>query len=219
MKRTNTNTFVNIVNTEIGIDALDNINNTINTISGIVDNELNHNPDLQYKVSEEVVKKFVVERQTLSYKKSKLDIDKELKQFLSHQYSQKTQAVYRDGVLSFFDYLIKNNIPYLNGTVQNVDSFMTEILLIYSPRTVRLIITSNSSFYKFLMFRYPDIFTVNIFHGRKLPRIVDTQKKDYLTSTDVTVIKNKFKELGRRDLLTMTELLTKYGFRIEYFNI
>jgi len=57
-------------------------NNTITTISGIIDNELNYNADLLYKVSEKVVKKLVVERQTPSYKKPKFDIDKEFKQFL-----------------------------------------------------------------------------------------------------------------------------------------
>ena len=216
MKNTLTNTELTIVNGDVTIDQF-NLNNKIETIFGLLDNELKHNEELQNKVATEVVKDLVVKRETLSYKKSKINFDKELSQFLKQQNSQKIASVYKDGIVGYTTHLKNTNKTFFNITVSDVDEYITILMSKYSPRTTRLVIRSLSTFYRFLMFRHPDVFTVNVFYKRKLPKDIDTLPKDFLTDTDLKIIKQEFRRLERDDILTMINLITKYGWRIGLF--
>jgi predicted nucleic-acid-binding protein len=76
----------------------------------------------------------------------------------------------------------------------------------------------NGSFFHFLQFRYPEIIRINPFHGRKLPRIKDTRRKDFPTENDIKILRKKFVSLGRKDIVCVIDILSKYGIRIGTFS-
>jgi len=158
-----------------------------------------------------------VNRQTLSFKKSKISIESEIDKFLSFQTSEKTRVSYENHIKHFLKYLDERNLDFRNLTVDNVDSYLLSILSTYSSRTVRLKLATLSSFYKNLIIRHPEVFIVNVFHKRKLPAIKDQFEKDFVTESELNVIKKRLTELNRKDVVTVIDLLNKYGFRVGIF--
>ena len=54
----------------------------------------------------------------------------------------------------------------------------------------------------------------NSFYMTKLPRIIDQRQTDYPLDHDIEVLKQRFKQLGRHDILLMIELIIACGLRI-----
>jgi hypothetical protein len=58
---------------------------------------------------------------------------------------------------------------------------------------------------------------VNPFYGRKLPKLNDCYKKDYVTNNDLIELKKEMTRIGRKDIVCVLKLLNKYGWRIGIF--
>ena len=197
--------------------TLENVNKKIENISGYFDRELETNEDLQNKVAQQTLVNLVVNRQVLTYKQKQIKIETEVKNFLKMQVSEKTRTSYKNHLTCFLEYLNNKNLDFRTMRVQDVDTWLLDTLSKYSSRTARLKLATVSSFYKFLQFRYIDVFPINIFHNRKLPPISDRFKKDYVTDNDIIVIKEHLRFLERFDVIVVVDLLLKYGFRIGVF--
>ena len=63
--------------------TLENVNNYVDTISGYFDNEIVDNQTLQQNLAMKTFETLAVNRQTLSFKKSKISIESEIDKFLS----------------------------------------------------------------------------------------------------------------------------------------
>ena len=158
------------------------------------------------------MKKLNVDKTVLTYKQQQIDISAEVEAFLTFQRSEKTKSLYNFFLGRFFKYLDFVGLDIRTLKAQNVDTWLLAQLARYSSRSVLAQLGCIGSFYKNLIVRHPDVFTVNIFHGRRLPPIVDKFKKDLVTDQDLSVIKLAFKNLGRLDMIVVINLLDKYGF-------
>jgi hypothetical protein len=106
------------------------------------------------------------------------------RRMLEVQHSSKTRYTYEYQIKKFLTYCGENEIPVLKVIPQDVDSYMNYLNNGLSPRSVRNNIMGVNSFFKFMIYRYPDCFKLNPFRDKKLPKIVDTRKKDFCTIDD-----------------------------------
>jgi integrase len=157
------------------------------------------------------------EKNVKDFKLSRIDINYELNQFLNEQTSVKTRKSYKESVTRFMNYCLRNNIDFIKVDVKNVDGYLNYLCSQYSSRTVRLYMMGVCSFFTFLCERYPECFFRNPFHHRKLPKIKDKFQKDMITENDLNELKRKLKELKRYDIITVIDLIVKYGFRVGFF--
>jgi len=73
-----------VVSQDENLDVtLENVNNYVDTISGYFDNEIVDNQTLQQNLAMKTFETLAVNRQTLSFKKSKISIESEIDKFLS----------------------------------------------------------------------------------------------------------------------------------------
>jgi hypothetical protein len=192
------------------------INKTIDNKISFIKNNLD-NKNISNVITNKVVEDIIVENVKINYKLSKISILTELMEFLKIQNSEKTKEVYGYSINEFIKYSRKNKIDILKLKASDVDSYLNYLNSHYSSRSVRLKITSLSSFLKFIIYRYPENFKINPFYGRKLPRLNDRFRKDYITNNDLNELKNEMKRIGRNDILCVIKLLNKYGWRIGIF--
>jgi hypothetical protein len=200
--------------TRVGdIDKLNKIiDDKMNFIQSNLDNE-----NMSHTITNEVVKDIIVDKVKQNYRMSKINMNFEISEFLKIQNSDKTRNVYEYTLSEFIKYCNKNGIDILKIDVSKVDSYLNYLNTGYSPRSVRLKITTLSSFFKFLICRSPESFKINPFYGRKLPKIIGYYKKDYITENDFSELKKELKRIGRKDILCLLKLLNKYGWRIGIF--
>jgi hypothetical protein len=189
------------------------ISHKINTVK----REILVNPRLQEIVTNRIVEKKIISDFEHDYNVSKIDVYYELGKFLEVQYSSKTRYTYEYQIKKFLNYCGEKEIPVLKITPQDVDSYMNYLNNGLSPRSVRNNIMSVNSFFKFMIYRYPDCFKLNPFRDRKLPKIVDTRKKDFCTIDDVRKLKQELIRIDRKDIVCVIDLICKYGFRVGIF--
>jgi site-specific recombinase XerC len=179
----------------------------------LVDNEL------MDKVTNGVVEKKVVEEISLDYDLSKIDFNYELKEFLSCQRSVHTSNSYSQSINLFLRWSKENDVKdILKVNSKTVDSFLCYLNSKYSSRTVQNYLMGNCSFFKFLQYRYPKSFIVNPFHGRKLPKITDTRRKDFVCENDIKIVRKEFVRIDRKDMVCVIDILSKYGLRVGVFS-
>jgi hypothetical protein len=59
---------------------------------------------------------------------------------------------------------------------------------------------------------------VNPFNHRNLPKDRCKNPKDYIKESDIKALRKEFKRIGRNDMVTVIDLLSKYGFRVGSFS-
>jgi hypothetical protein len=193
------------------------MNNVITHKINSVKEEILVNPKLQEYVTNRIVEKKIINDFEYDYNVSEINIHYELEKFLEVQYSSKTRYTYEYQIRKFLTYCEGKKIPVLKVTPQEVDGYMNKLNHELSPRSVRNNIMSVNSFFKFMIYRYPDCFKLNPFRDRKLPKIVDTRKKDFCTIDDVRKLKQELLRINRKDIVCVIDLICKYGFRVGIF--
>ena len=164
-----------------------------------------------------MVEELYVNQTKTEYLKSKVDISADIENFLTNQYSPHTQKGYRQQLNRFIKYCRANNINPIEFKYTDTPAFIAECQHTLASRTTRLIITTCGSFFKYLSFVHREIDIPNPFYMTKLPRIIDQRQTDYPLDHDIEVLKQRFKQLGRHDILLMIELIVAYGWRIGMF--
>jgi hypothetical protein len=201
-----------------GVDLESVVNQKIDYKINKIRNELVSSNELQEKLTNKIVERKIVSEYELKYNVSKIKLEYELEEFIKVQFSEKTKVLYKFQIGKFIEYCKNNKIETLKITPKEVDGYMNFLNSMYSPRTVRNSIMCVNSFFKFMIYRYPDCFKLNSFRDRKLPKISDTRRKDFCTIQDVKELKNEFKRIGRNDIICIIDLVCKYGFRVGIFS-
>jgi site-specific recombinase XerD len=183
----------------------------------IVKEELKQNSDLREKVIKRVVEKKVVEEVELNYDVSNIDLIKEFNDFISVQSSPITKNNYKIWVTEFLEWCFNERINCLKITRKDVESYLVFLNNKYSSNSVRSKIMGVCSFYRFLLYRYSDVFKVNPFHKLKLPKITQVRRIDFVCENDIKELKNELKRIGRDDVICVIDLICKYGFRVGIF--
>jgi site-specific recombinase XerD len=200
-------------------EVVDNqINGLIKNGIDFVRDELKFNPNLREKVIKKVVEKKIVDEFEYDYDISEIKLGNELKEFLdSPTLSDITKKNYKKWINNFFEYCNKEKINFLKIKRCHVDNYLSYLGQNYSSNSVRSYIMGICSFYKFLIYRYPKLFSLNPFHGLKLPKIRLVRRIDIVCDNDVKELKKEFKRIGRDDIICVIDLICKYGFRIGIF--
>ncbi|MDR1467836.1 MAG: phage integrase N-terminal SAM-like domain-containing protein [Spirochaetaceae bacterium] len=186
-------------------------------ISGIQE-VVKNNPLVEGKLNLKIATDIVIDERRKDYHTSLIDINKELENFISIQTSKKTGKVYSGNIKDFFRWCDTEGIDNpLKITRSNVDGYLVYLMSEYSNNTTRNKIMSVCSFYKFLIYRYTDLFHLNPFHDLKLPPKRLKNKTDWVTEKDITELRKELVKGERPDILCCVDLVTKYGFRVGIF--
>jgi hypothetical protein len=199
-----------------GLVCIDKIVNKTKSKVGFIRNNLS-NEVIQEKVSNKLSEKIILDDLEFQYNLSGINFYEELEKFLSIQRSTHTKTGYKISIMGFIDYCEKNRIKLLEVGVRDVDGYQSFLMSKYSNKSIRTKMLGISSFYTFLLYRYPKVFKINPFQKRKLPIDVCKNKKDFVTDNDVLELKRELTRIKRYDLVTIVELLKKYGFRVGIF--
>jgi integrase len=193
-------------------DLFNTVDDKIDFISGHI-----QQPEIQEKLTSKIASELFVETVKKDYRVSKIKLENEITVFLSMQNSEDTKKSYLKSINDFQDYCNQNKLSFIKVSVSEVDSYINYLNSIYSSRSVRLRVASISSFFKFLFARHHETIKINPWYGRKLPKVQDKYKKDFVMKNDFEVFCNELKRLERFDILCCCELLFKYGWRIGIF--
>jgi integrase len=73
------------------------------------------------------------------------------------------------------------------------------------------------SFYNELQLRYAGIIPINVFHKLRLPKIRLERRQDKVKDSDIKALKEKFKSIGRNDIICAIDIFCRYGYRLGIF--
>jgi integrase len=211
------NNLVSVRNDEKWVDFSKKFNRKIDEKIGFIEREIQDNDKIQDYVSGKIVEQKIIKKYTHKFDVSKLDFSYELNEFLKCQSSNSTISSYKHCIMQFYEYCQNNEIDIFEIKTKEVDGFLNYLNNLYGSRSVRLKMAGIQSFFKFLIYRYPESFLINPFNNRKLPKILDVYKKDFVTENDIKEIKREFKRIGREDIICGIDLMVKYGFRVGIF--
>jgi len=152
----------------------------------------------------------------LTYKQQQVDINSEFELFISQQRSDKTKETYRHFIDKFLAHLADHQLDFRTLTVKDVDHWRVDLYASYSTNTIHTNIRTLGSFYRFLSIRHPEVFTVNLFHSAKLPKI-ERKVCDIVTDQDVNTALDHLADIDRPDVIALVSLLNNYGFRVGIF--
>jgi hypothetical protein len=206
---------VNYDNKSIILNDTEDIDRFIHDIENMIKND----PVKRDQILKHIAGKKVIEKYDHNYEVDKVDIDREIDDFINLQKSPSTKTVYRCYVDRFINWCKSEGLDPRKITRRDIDSFTVYIgvKLNLSSNTVRLNMGSVSSFYKFLMIRNQKLFLVSPFAGVKYPKVELVRRVDKITHKDVIELKNKLKKINRKDCLIAIDLMTKYGLRVGSF--
>jgi len=193
------------------------IDNTYNQISGLLnEGKLSYEQveQLNMKVSLDKLAKNV--NRDIEY--SKIDLNKEVKDFLNQNDSISTRQVYFNGINNYLKFCNNDSKEYLKTNSKKVQSYIQYLSAIVSPATVHIYIKGNSSFFQYLHREYYDTIRVNPFSKQRVPKLIGKYKKDFLKSGDFKTFCEYLKEINRLDYLTLVKFLYKTGHRIGIIN-
>jgi hypothetical protein len=143
----------------------------------------------------------------------------ELETFLATRNSPATRTGYKHSILEFVKWCNNQNVNPLEVTVHDVDRYQCSLSdSQFSNKTIRTRMLGTSSFYTFLTIRYPRVFKVSPFTRRNLPKDRCMKPTDYINESDIKALRKEFKRIGRNDMITILDLLAKYGFRVGSFS-
>jgi len=193
------------------------IDNTYNHISGLLnDGKLSYEQveQLNLKVSIDKLSKNI--NRDIEY--SKIDLNKEIKDFLSQYESISTRQVYFNGINNYLKFCNDDSKEYLKTNSKKVQSYIKYLSDIVSSATVHIYIKGNSSFFQYLHREYYDTIRVNPFSKQKVPKLTGKYEKDFLKSGDFKTFCEYLKEIKRFDYLTLVKFLYKTGHRVGIIN-
>jgi hypothetical protein len=193
------------------------INNRVSDKIRHLKNEIPKNELLMDRFSTKIAVDKVTRELEHQFNISQISISYEIEEFVKGQRSETTGNAYRVIVNQFVSYCTANGMNILDLTVKNVDNFLQYLKGKYSVGSVVTKMRGCSSFFKFLICRYPDTFKYNPFFGRKLPKITPTRRRDFPTDNDIRELKKELRRIGRFDLVSIVDILSKYGFRVGIF--
>jgi site-specific recombinase XerC len=198
----------------VPLSVVDLTNNKVNQIK----QSLEWDPAVQEIVSNKAAEKVIVNDVEFKFLVSKIDFYKELETFLANRNSPATRTGYKHSIMEFVKWCNNQDLNPLEVTVHDVDRYQCSLDdNQFSNKTIRTRILGVSSFYTFLSIRYPRVLKVNPFTRRNLPKDRCLNPKDYIKDSDIKALKKEFKRIGRNDIITVLDLLSKYGFRVGSF--
>jgi integrase len=209
------NNELTVVKNEVGCYSND-MNNKI--ISGYiyVKEELNYNTELQEKVVHRVVEKKIVDETEYNFEISAINIECELRCFLSRsKISDTTKQNYKKWLNDFFTWSNSKGINVLKITRMEAENYLYYLCTKYAPNSARSMILSVSSFYSFIENRHEII--KNRFYRLDLPTIKLVRRIDKITYDDIQGLRKELKRIKRKDILCAVDLMEKYGERIGVF--
>jgi integrase len=180
-------------------------------------NAIPYSEDLMNRFSTKIAVDKVTRELEHQFDISQISIPYEIEAFVKSQRSEATGNDYRGTVNQFVSYCAENGINILDLTAKNVDGFLQYLQGKYSVGSVVTKMRGCSSFFKFLLHRYPDTVKHNPFFGRKLPKNAPSRRRDFPTDNDIRELKKELRRLGRLDLMAVVDILGKYGYRVGIF--
>ena len=123
-------------------------NGVVDRMNKEIDDKLNYvvnnldNKDISKIITTKVVEDLIVENTKLNYRMSKIKLEYEITEFLKLQNSDKTVSSYKTSITDFVNYCNEKKIDILKIKVIDVDCYLNYLNSNYSPRSVRLKITS-----------------------------------------------------------------------------
>jgi site-specific recombinase XerD len=200
--------------TDNGSSIVDITKNKVKAVRENLDNTV-----IRDRVSNKLCEKIILDEQKYLYDISGINFFDELEKFLAIRNSSATKTGYKYSVQQFVQWCHNNDVNLLGVRVSDVDRYQSFLIDSgFSNKTIRTRILGVSSFYTFLLHRYPKVLKVNPFTHRNLPRDICKNPKDYITDTDVKALRKEFSRIGRQDMVCVIDLLSKYGFRVGCFS-
>ena len=195
-------------------NTLDVIDEKFTAISGI----LHHDVEMQDVVTSRIAGKMIMDNVEKDYKFSKIDIEKDVEEFLKMQNSISTRKSYLKSIFDFRSFCLRQNYDFVKTDIHIAREYLEELNSEFSSRTVRTKIAGVKSFFNCLLHKHYGVINVNPFSTLKLPPIVDKFELDYPKLKDVEVLKKDLQRIGRKDVCCLVELLYKYGWRVGILN-
>jgi integrase len=205
--------YINDFGSENGVNDL--------FISGMVfiAQEIQNNPKIQENIIWDVIHKKIVEKTEYNLDMNTVNIETELKQFLkSPKLSEISRKNYTRWLGVYLRWCTEKKIDSRKITRMEAENYLFHLDCKYAPNTTRSMILSVSSFYTFLMIRYPDIFHGNPFFRLQLPKIKLTRRIDIVEKVDIDTLVEEFKRIGRADVICALILMEKNGWREGIFS-
>jgi integrase len=190
-------------------------------ISGMVylAQELETNPKTRENIIWSVIHKKIVEKTEYNLDIQTVNIDTELKQFLkSPKLSDITRKNYTRWLGCYLKWCTEKKLDSRKIKRMEAENYLFHLDCKYAPNTTRSMILSVSSFYTFLMIRYPDIFHGNPFYKLQLPKIKLTRRIDIVEKKDIDILVEEFKRIGRADVVCAVRLMEENGWREGIFS-
>jgi hypothetical protein len=214
-----------VVNNGIGCYSSDMNNNISGLLYHKQEKELPLNPELQKIIEEGAVLKDMIETAHHNYKISIIDINKELEDFLNGvDKSAVTRRLYRRWLQYFLSWCDSKKIDCRKITRIESENYLYHLStteykpgINYTSNSISAMVMSVCSFYRELQLRYPLAITVNPFHKIKLPKIKLERREDIVLEDDIEVVKDKFKSIGREDIVCVIDIFCHYGYRVGIF--
>jgi len=197
-------------------EILNGIDKTYHNISGLLSEGKLSDDDLEYinkKVALDTLSKNI--KRDIDY--TKIDINKELQDFLLQYDSEDTKKVYLMGISNYMKFCKDDSIEYLKTDSKKVQSYIQYLRGVYSTATVHTYIKGNSSFFQYLHREYYDTIKINPFKKQKIPKIKGKYKKDFLEPNDFRNLCKYLIKIKSYDYLCMVKYLYKTGHRIGIF--
>jgi integrase len=181
--------------------------------------------ELQRQLIQGVVYKDRVDRLHHDYKISTIDLNKEIEDFLNNENRTKvTKNCYNDRLKIFLSWCNEKGINPLKITRMEAENYLYHLATVeykpgkkYANCSIRAMVLGIQSFYNQLHIRYSNIININVFHKLKLPKVKLERRQDKIRESDIKVLKEKFKNIGRNDIVCAIDIFYRYGYRLGIF--
>jgi hypothetical protein len=184
------------------------------------ENRFDTDPDFRNKVYKHIGVAEGIKKQTRNWKKSKVNFEELIDNFLNTFDSIKTRKNYYRSIRIFLSWLQMENIEPLEITPVDMDKylmFLKDSERNYSSNTIRLYTMGIVSLYNYVMRLHNDLFITNPVHGVKLPKLDLKKERDTPTIEDIKTVRDYCESINRNDFVLLMDILPKYGYRIGIF--
>jgi hypothetical protein len=184
------------------------------------ENRFDTDPDFRNKVYKHIGVTEGIKKQTRNWKKSKINFEELIDNFLNTFDSIKTRKNYYRSIRLFLSWLQIENIEPLEVTPVDMDRyllFLKDSGRNYSSNTIRLYTMGIVSLYNYVMRLHNDLFITNPVHGVKLPKLDLKKERDTPTVEDIKTVRDYCESINRDDFVLLMDILPKYGYRIGIF--